>query len=33
MSNVLLKLGTRDRTRAVLQALESGILSAHEETP
>lgn len=28
MSNVLLKLGVTDRTKAVLRALESGILGA-----
>lgn len=28
MSNVLLKLGVRDRTRAVLKALESGLLAS-----
>lgn len=32
MSSVLLKLGARDRTRAVLRALEAGILDAATET-
>jgi DNA-binding NarL/FixJ family response regulator len=31
MSNVLLKLGVRDRTRAVLRALETGVLAAPDE--
>lgn len=31
MSSVLLKLGVTDRTKAVLRALESGILSLNEE--
>lgn len=33
MSSVFLKLGVRDRTRAVLRALENGILTAEADPP